>query len=204
MVTTDQGHNDDVNARLAALRAGAESLSVPRAGSQPDHGRRPEPQNRPWLRTRSLATLTMLVLLVAAGSFAAGWISATIQTTAPQAPQATGPAQPGDAVPAPVAATPANGHSSTYTYSVQSNYPVALSYIDANGDRISLDTVTAPWTTKVTTSSWGADAEATVRAYASTDKGDAFVSCTVTDASGKVVASDKEESAMPWASCYVG
>jgi serine/threonine-protein kinase len=151
-----------------------------------------------------MMSLATIVVLVAAGSFAAGWITATLRTTAPHVSQVTGPTQPGGGAPEPVASAPANGHSPTYTYSVQSNYPLTLAYIDKNGDRISLDRVTVPWTMQVTTNSWGADAEATVLAYAATDKGDAFVACTVTDASGKVVASDKEESAMPSASCYVG
>lgn len=211
MVTTGQGRNGDVDARLAALRAGADGLMPPRPGTASTaDDRRAAAENRSWRRTRRVASLVTIILLVAAASFAAGWITATLQSPESSTLQAVGPAQPAPGpsepvanAPVAVAPQPGQGHSPTYTYGVHSNYPMSLSYVAANGDEVDLDAVAAPWTLQVTTADWGADAAADVFVYVSSEKGDAFVTCAITDASGRVVASDRTDAASPAARCRV-
>ena len=75
-----------------------------------------------------------------------------------------------------------------------------LSYVDSAGENVHLDSATAPWSIQVDAAGWGADADPSV-VVLGPEHGDAFVSCSITDRSGQVVASDREESASPVVSC---
>ncbi|WP_219412706.1 serine/threonine-protein kinase [Pseudonocardia nigra] len=93
-------------------------------------------------------------------------------------------------------------HPVSYTYSVESNYPVRVGYVDSNGDQVRASEVGAPWKVTVTTGAWGTDARPYLTASSSSTKGDTTVSCTITDDQGQIVASETTESAYASAFCF--
>jgi hypothetical protein len=121
-------------------------------------------------------------------------------SAAPRTPKAT-------ATPAtPLVPTPAGregGRSASYVYTVESNYPVTLTYTDSNGDQISVSSISTPWTLHVDTAEWGTDARPSLIAGSTSTKGDTSVSCTIMDDAGQVIANDTRESAFAGAVCTV-
>lgn len=197
------GHGtDEVEERWQAIRAGIAERSAT-AAPRPGPGAIP----RPWRRTRLMIGMTAVVAVVAAVSFGAGWVTAlggpdALATSADPAPQpAARPVEaPVPAAPAPAASAPAASASTTYTYAVQSNHPVRLSYVNTAGERISLSSAETPWSVEVDSADWGADEKPSLM-VSGPDDGDAFVACSITDGNGEVVAADREESASPNALC---
>jgi serine/threonine protein kinase len=160
------------------------------------------------------------VLVAASGGigFVAGRASATTVADISAAPASVPPASaapPSPRVTAPPAtlapATPvlpgpvARGgdRPASYVYTVEANYPVTLMYTDSNGDRITVSSASAPWTLDVDTAAWGADATPSLTVMSTSTKGDTTVSCSISDDSGRVLATQTRESAFASAACMV-
>ncbi|SFM71254.1 hypothetical protein SAMN05216207_100282 [Pseudonocardia ammonioxydans] len=196
------GEDGDVERRWQAIRAGVDRRSVPAA---------PAPTPRRG-RTRRAAGLVAVVAAFSVVSFLAGWMTglsghgalppATTAVGAPQpvAAPAVTVTPPTGAAPTPAAPTPAAPAPETYTYVVDSNHPVRVSYIDSAGEKVHRDSLEAPWTLKVDTTEWGADTRPSLMVMGA-DHGDTFVSCTVTDGNGQVVAGDRKETSDPVVIC---
>lgn len=106
-------------------------------------------------------------------------------------------------VPAPAPAPNGGGRPATYVYTVESNYPVTITYTDSKGDQISLSSVNAPWTVDVSTAAWGADATPMLIAGSISTKGDTAVTCTIADDQGRVLATDTHAAAYASTICTV-
>ncbi|MBW0106511.1 serine/threonine-protein kinase [Pseudonocardia sp. KRD291] len=192
-----------VDARMDAFRAEA----VRRNGPPPA----PAKKAKRWRRTKAVTAAVGAVVLIGLVSFGVGRFTAatpvaaadrTVTSTAPTAPEA-----PVSTSPAPTAtpsSSPVSGNRSqpsAFTYTVESNYPVVLGYTAANGDSVTRMSVPAPWTLKIATDAWGSDARPMLTASSTSTKGDTYVSCTITDSDGKVVATDRKESSFASAMC---
>ncbi|MHA6617744.1 serine/threonine-protein kinase [Pseudonocardia sp. DLS-67] len=118
-------------------------------------------------------------------------VTAPPTTVAPATPIVPGPIGRGGERPA------------SYVYTVEANYPVTLMYTDRNGDRITVSSVSAPWTLDVDTSAWGADATPSLTAMSTSAKGDTTVSCSISDDSGRALATQTREAAFASAMCMV-
>jgi serine/threonine protein kinase len=170
---------------------------------------------------RVLALAAAAAVLVAASGgigFVAGRASATTVADISAAPASVPPASaapPSPRVTAPPAtlapATPvlpgpvARGgdRPASYVYTVEANYPVTLMYTDSNGDQITVSSASAPWTLDVDTAAWGADATPSLTVMSTSTKGDTTVSCSISDDSGRVLATQTRESAFASAACMV-
>jgi serine/threonine-protein kinase len=133
--------------------------------------------------------------------------SGSMSSDSPSLPASTGPAA-GPITPrvttAPVAPAPSGGgRPATYVYTVESNYPVTIIYIDSNGDQITVSSVDAPWTLDVSTAAWGADARPMLTAGSTSTKGDTTISCTIEDDQGRVLATNTRAAAYASTSCIV-
>ncbi|MEJ8277598.1 serine/threonine-protein kinase [Pseudonocardia spirodelae] len=93
------------------------------------------------------------------------------------------------------------GQSDGYTYTVDANYPVHLIYTDAAGDQVTAGETPAPWSLVFDTSRWGSDARPQVSAYTMSNRGDSYVECTITDADGRVVVTQRKETANAMVMC---
>ena len=198
----DSHDGGDVEERWKAIRAGVANLAKP-AAPPPT----PTP-SRPWRRTRRAVALVAVVAAFSVLSFVAGWITGLggldalpPSTTVAHEPQpVSAPTSPDETQAAPTAAEPVAEASETYTYVVESNHPVRLAYVDSAGENVHLDSIDAPWRTTVDTAEWGADTRPSLMVFGA-EHGDTFVSCTVTDANGQVVAGDRKETADPAVFC---
>ena len=83
---------------------------------------------------------------------------------------------------------------------MDSNHPVQLTYVDSAGEDVLLGSVDAPWTITVDATVWGADTRPSLMVMGA-GHGDTFVSCEVTDGTGQVVATDREETSDPAVFC---
>jgi serine/threonine-protein kinase len=130
----------------------------------------------------------------------AATVGAPMPTHAPTAATSVAPLPP-------IAASPqapsSSGRPSSYTFRVDSNYPItSLIYSDSKGDQVTRQSVPAPWSEVVSTAGWGADALPTVTAGSGSTKGDTTVTCTITDNdTGKVVSTKTTEKAFAIVSC---
>lgn len=167
--------------------------------SLPGVGRRP---------VAVLAGATVLALVCGGAGFAVG--RATAPAAAASASTTAGPTSvtPQPRVSLPDLGLPTGRGADTgtrppsYTYTVESNYPVHLSYTDSSGDQVLQQSVNAPWSMKITTEAWGADARPSLQASSTSTRGDTTVSCTITDDQGRVVVADKKEAAYASTLCW--
>ncbi|MEJ8277603.1 MmpS family transport accessory protein [Pseudonocardia spirodelae] len=217
-----------IEARWAAMRADARATAPggartadPAALADPAAPGHPQPS-----RVRRWARAAVALTAVAAAAFAAGWVTGiggvevlTSSVAAHRdvaAPPATRPAVPvGGPAPTPAPTTapttapasdpaPAGGyHPAHYVYEVTANHPVALSYLDAQGEHTEVASTVAPWRLEVPTGRWGRDAEPQLIVRSTSGRGDAQVSCRVTDPTGRVVATDDTAEADAIAWCWV-
>jgi hypothetical protein len=102
-----------------------------------------------------------------------------------------------------VAALPDGERPAAYGYSIESNHPVTLVYTGENGDQITALGEQPPWSTTVPTADWGADSTPMVVASTAVAKGDATVTCTITDADGEVLVTDTKEAAYAAVTCML-
>ena len=103
----------------------------------------------------------------------------------------------------PIASRPQTASRPTsYTFTVESNYPVMLIYTDSKGDQVNRQSVPAPWSEVIATANWGADAHPMLTAGSSSTKGDTTVTCTITDNdTGTVVTTKTAAKAFAAISC---
>ncbi|GAA0931792.1 serine/threonine-protein kinase [Pseudonocardia zijingensis] len=171
-------------------------------------------------RVLVLATAAVVLAVVSGGAgFAAGRASAPTEAVVAAGPataaptSAAAPTPQATVAPPTAAAAPTTGpgpfsrvegdRPASYVYTVEANYPVTLSYTDSNGDRITVSSVPAPWNLTVDTSAWGADATPLLSVVSPSTKGDTTVTCSISDDSGRVLATQTKESAFAAASCMV-
>jgi protein kinase-like protein len=193
-----------------ALRAGFPTAYGPVPAA---HG--PAPAPRPARRGPVVAAVVAgaAVLLAATGAvgFALGRTGEQpARSTTLSAPPTTRPAQNAAADPAPPApepsappAAPTGDRPAFYEYAVQSNHPITLVYTDSAGDQITDLSAEAPWTYRATTAEWGRSATPMLVASSTSTRGDTTVTCTITDDTGRVVASNTQEAAFASALCLV-
>jgi len=178
--------------------------AIARAATLVDPG---PPRPRRW---RALG-LAACALAVAAGSglagFAVGHSAGVAQAQAAANPEAPAPpltTAASEAVPAaPEPAPDTGGRPAVFVYTVESNYPVTIYYVDSKGDQVTLSSIDGPWTLEVSTADWGADATPMLNVTSSSTKGDTRVSCTIADDTGRILATDTRAAAYASAYCTV-
>lgn len=200
-----------VDERWAALRADARSAMPAAATAAPIRAGGGEGRGR-WRRTRRWVRGGVAVTVVAAGAFAAGWVtgiggldvlSSSISAQRPSPAPAAAPVAADEPAAAEPAASERSARPTSYTYEITGNYPVSISYLDGHGEDVHLSRTDAPWTLEVPTADWGEDAEPRLLVMSVSDRGDARVSCRVIDSSDQVIASDDTAEANAAASCWV-
>jgi predicted Ser/Thr protein kinase len=160
-------------------------------------------------RRRTVALVgAALVLAVASGS--TGFLLAGTGSGAAPAPAPTASAPTSSAVAAPLtqaaaAATPPPPASGKvdFVYSVESNYPVTLTYTNSDGDQVTSLSEKTPWTVSVSTDAWGSTSLALVAASSTSVRPDTTVTCTIKDGTGKVKSTQSSSAAYASAVCNV-
>lgn len=172
------------------------------------------PSNAHTARSRPLILAvggTLLALISGAGGYALGYSADRGEPPAAQASSGSGVVSSVQPSPSPTAAPDLqssgvtagdSGDLRSYVYRVESNYEVLVFYTDSRGDQVQLSSVSTPWTIEIDTAEWGADAMPSLQASSTSSRGDTTVSCTITDQSGRVVASDDKASAYAAAFCF--
>lgn len=158
---------------------------------------------------RAVAAVALVVGLVCAGvGFGLGRATApeaTAPATADAGSSQPDPAGPGTGgeilVPGPGPVSGSGTRPSHYTYTVESNYPVFLTYTDGAGDSVQEQSVATPWTKEISTDAWGADARPNLIASSSSSKGDTTLTCKIIDDQGQVVASNTKATAFAGVIC---
>jgi len=130
----------------------------------------------------------------------AATVGAPLPTPAPTAATTVAPLPPIAASPP---ASSSSGRPSSYTFRVESNYPItSLIYTDSKGDQVTRQSVPAPWSEVISTADWGADARPSMTVGSASTKGDTTITCTITDNdSGKVVTTKTAAKAFAIVSC---
>ncbi|GAA4698541.1 hypothetical protein GCM10023215_41170 [Pseudonocardia yuanmonensis] len=170
-------------------------------------------EERPRRRFRPvLAAGAVLALLVAVGAgVALGRVSTTqaaVGTSATPAPTTVAaPIATTAPTIAPATASPNGGSgnifdtrsakekTSSFTYTIETNYPALIGYTDARGDQVSSSQIDGPWTLVVPTGGWGKDATPSLHATSTSSKGDTTLTCTITDDKGAVVVTQTKATA---------
>jgi serine/threonine protein kinase len=97
----------------------------------------------------------------------------------------------------------ATGGKVDYVYSVESNYPVTLTYTNSDGDQVTSLSEDTPWTYRVDTTKWGPTSLPLLVASSTSVRPDTTVTCTIKDGTGKVKSTQSSSSAYASAICNV-
>lgn len=155
-----------------------------------------------WIRSHGGQLVGAVALMVATG--VGGYSIGHFDVISDHASPVENPEPPIDAaVASGTESASAKDRSKTYTYKVESNYPVFPSYIDSNGDNVQPPSnLPAPWSITVTTEAWGKDARPSVSALGSS-KGDTTVTCSILDDHGRIIVKRSMNSANAQPQCYL-